>query len=44
MTQLVYLVDDDEDDCFLAQQALAPHADCQLRIFADGQQLITYLQ
>ncbi|GAA4452654.1 response regulator [Nibrella saemangeumensis] len=43
MEQIVYLVDDDDDDCFLAQQAINPHLNCVLKIFYNGQELIDFL-
>lgn len=43
MQHIIYLVDDDEDDCFFAQQTLEPHANCELTIFENGQKLIDYL-
>lgn len=43
MKHIVYLVDDDEDDCYLAQQALRPQATCEIKTFHDGQELITFL-
>ncbi|MFD2569563.1 response regulator [Spirosoma soli] len=44
MKHIVYLVDDDEDDCYLAQIALNPRADCELKTFHDGQELIAFLR
>ncbi|WP_345266252.1 response regulator [Nibrella viscosa] len=43
MEQIIYLVDDDDDDCFLAQRAINPHINCVLKIFHNGQELINYL-
>jgi CheY-like chemotaxis protein len=43
MKHIVYLVDDDEDDCYLAQQALRPQANCEIKTFHDGHELITML-
>ncbi|QJW89835.1 response regulator [Spirosoma taeanense] len=43
MKQLIFLVDDDEDDCFLVQHTLRPKANCELRSFHNGSALIHQL-
>jgi len=43
MKQVVYLVDDDEDDHYLVQQSLKPHANCEIHSFYHGQELINFL-
>lgn len=43
MKQIIYLVDDDEDDCYLVQRALHPEANCDFSVFNDGHALINFL-
>lgn len=43
-TSCVFLVDDDEDDCFLVQHVFARYSpECQLTTLPDGQALLTAL-
>ncbi|PQA58623.1 response regulator [Siphonobacter curvatus] len=44
MRQRVYLVDDDEDDRFFAEQGLSENADCEINFFTNGEELIRHLQ
>ncbi|OZI09808.1 response regulator rcp1 [Siphonobacter sp. BAB-5385] len=44
MKQRVYLVDDDEDDRFFAEQGLSENADCEINFFTNGEELIHHLQ
>lgn len=44
MRQRVYLVDDDEDDRFFAEQGLSENADCEIIFFTNGEELIRHLQ
>ncbi|SDM03945.1 response regulator [Siphonobacter aquaeclarae] len=44
MKQIVYVVDDDEDDRFFAQEGLNEHADCEVFFFANGEELLAGLE
>lgn len=43
MKQIVYVVDDDEDDRFFAQEGLNEQADCDVFFFGNGEELLAGL-